>query len=205
MVAEDASFGLSHSRFAPRSAELSFLAFLLLIFVGLSPFAIRDPAALAAGESGANGAGDAMRQLCYAGVFALIVFAAWREQGLRVVAAVPPVLALLLAWCLLSAAWSPETAVTLRRAALESVIVLSTALSVSSLGIARSLQLLRGVLALVLIVNWLSIPLIHQAVHLPGEIDPNLVGDWRGLYFHKNIAGSVSAITAIVFLFSAWQ
>jgi O-antigen ligase len=29
------------------------------------------------------------------------------------------------------------------------------------------------------------------------------VGDWRGLYFHKNIAGSVSAITAMIFFFEA--
>ena len=32
-----------------------------------------------------------------------------------------------------------------------------------------------------------------------------LVGDWRGLYFHKNIAGAVSAITALVFFFSGWK
>jgi exopolysaccharide production protein ExoQ len=44
---------------------------------------------------------------------------------------------------------------------------------------------------------------VHNAIHLPGETDPGLVGDWRGLYFHKNIAGSVSAITAILFFFQA--
>jgi O-antigen ligase len=54
----------------------------------------------------------------------------------------------------------------------------------------------------VLLVNLASIALVHQAVHLPGEQDPGLVGDWRGLYFHKNIAGAVSAVTAIVFFFS---
>lgn len=191
--------------FGLRLEELAFLAFLLLIFVGLSPFAIRDPAALAAGESGIDGAGDLARQVCYASVFALIVFAALREQGTRVVFAVPPALALLLLWCLASSAWSPEAAVTLRRAALATVIVMSVMLSVSTIGVARSLQLLRWILGFVLIVNWLSIPLIHQAVHLPGEIDPKLVGNWRGLYFHKNITGGVAAITAIVFLFSFWD
>ena len=58
-------------------------------------------------------------------------------------------------------------------------------------------------LGTVLIINCISIPLVHNAVHLPGETDPGLVGDWRGLYFHKNIAGSVSAITAILFFFQA--
>jgi len=45
-------------------------------------------------------------------------------------------------------------------------------------------------------------PETAMAIHLPGEQDPALVGNWRGLYFHKNIAGAVSAITAIVFFFS---
>jgi O-antigen ligase len=82
------------------------------------------------------------------------------------------------------------------------VIVLSAMWSVETLGSERSLKLWRIVLAGVLVVNFLSIPLITQSVHLHGEADPSLVGNWRGLYFHKNIAGSVSAITAIVFFFS---
>ncbi|MDB5741581.1 MAG: hypothetical protein JWP16_2621, partial [Alphaproteobacteria bacterium] len=37
--------------------------------------------------------------------------------------------------------------------------------------------------------------------------DPALVGNWRGLYGHKNIAGAVCAITIILFLFtrSGWK
>jgi exopolysaccharide production protein ExoQ len=51
-------------------------------------------------------------------------------------------------------------------------------------------------------VNWLSIPLIQTAVHLPGEVDPSLIGDWRGLYGQKNTAGAVCVLTALLFLFS---
>ena len=40
------------------------------------------------------------------------------------------------------------------------------------------------------------------AVHLPGEIDPGLVGDWRRLYGQKNAAGAVCAMTALLFLFT---
>jgi exopolysaccharide production protein ExoQ len=54
----------------------------------------------------------------------------------------------------------------------------------------------------VLVVNFISIPLIPAARHVAGEIDPALVGNWRGLYGHKNVAGAVCAITAILFLFS---
>lgn len=182
-------------------ADSAFVLFLLLVFVGLSPFATRDPAALAAGQ--ASGAGDILRELAYSGTFLFVGFTAVRARGLAVLGAIPRFLGLLLLWCMLSAAWAPASDVTFRRAVLEALIVVSTMLGVAALGAERSLALLRLVLALVLIVNWISIPLVRNAVHLPGEIDPGLVGDWRGLYFHKNIAGSVSAITAILFFFQA--
>jgi exopolysaccharide production protein ExoQ len=51
-------------------------------------------------------------------------------------------------------------------------------------------------------VNWISIPLVQVAVHLPGEIDPGLVGNWRGLYEHKNVAGGICAMTVLLFLFT---
>jgi len=188
----------------PRLAEVAYFAFLLLIFVGLEPFAIRDATALTGAEA-ATGAGDALRQFAFASIFGLIVFASLREKGYRAFAAVPPVLALLLVWCLISSVWSPEPGISLRRAALEAVIVLSAMMSASALGSARSFQIFGWVLAGVLIVNWCSVPIVHQAVHLPGDPEPQLVGDWRGLYFHKNIAGAVSAISAIVFFFAAWD
>jgi len=186
-----------------RLADFAFVLFLLLIFVGLQPFAPRDPAALVAGESGFAGAGDVWRQVSYLGVFALVCFAAIRVQGFRALLCLSPIFAALLAWCALSALWSGAPDVVLRRALLEIVIVMSGMMSVVAVGAQRSLALLCGVLGAVLIVNWFSIPFVPNAVHLPGEIDPQLVGDWRGLYFHKNIAGSVSALTAILFFFRA--
>jgi exopolysaccharide production protein ExoQ len=188
----------------PPLAQIAYFAFLLLIFVGLEPFAIRDPDVLT-GAQAATGAGDALRQMAFASIFGLIIFACLREKGYRAFAAVPPMLALLLLWCLITSVWSPEPGISLRRAALEAVIVLSAMMSANALGNTRSFEILRWILAGVLIVNWLSIPLVHQAVHLPGDPEPQLVGDWRGLYFHKNIAGAVSAISAIIFFFAAWD
>src|SRR4029077_6486245 len=134
--------------------------------------------------------------LCIGG-FALI------QRGLGVVRTVPPMLIALLAWCLLSASWAAAPDVAVRRAALAIVVVVSTMLCVDIVGGERAFRIWRLVLAGVLIVNWLSIAFVHQAVHLPGEQDPGLVGDWRGLYFHKNIAGAVSAVSALVFFFTA--
>lgn len=186
-------------------APAAYVALLLLVFVGLSPFAVRDTAALSSGQDINAGAGDLARQICYLLVFAVIAGAALQKRGLRALDAIPVSLAILLAWCLLSALWAVEPAITLRRAGLAIVVVLSAMLSVNTIGVERSLRILRIVLASVLLVNWLSIPFVAQSVHLPGEADIQLIGDWRGLYFHKNIAGAVSALTSIVFFFFAFE
>lgn len=182
-------------------AEAAFVALLLLVFVGLQPFEVRDAAVSAIGVP-TTGAGDVLRQICYVAVFALILATAIRHRGLGAMTVVPVALGFLLLWCLSSALWADVPGIAFRRAGLEIVIVMSVFLSIDNIGVERALRLWRYVLIGVLIVNWISIPLIPQAVHQAGEADPGLIGNWRGLYFHKNIAGSVSAVSAILFLFS---
>jgi O-antigen ligase len=202
MVNEGLAIGVSRARQASWIGEAVLVAFLLLAFVGLSPFAPPPPAVTAFGGVATTGAGDLARQICYLAVFAAIVFGAVRTFGMTAFSPVPVLLVLLLAWCLSSALWSPEPGVTLRRAGLAVVLVVSAMLVVETVGAERSLVLWRWVLAAVLAVNIASIHFIPQAVHLAGEADPGLAGAWRGLYGHKNIAGSVGAMTAIVFLFT---
>jgi exopolysaccharide production protein ExoQ len=193
----------SRFRIEPRILDVLFIALLLLAFVGMQPFAIRNPATdLQTGPYQMTGSGDVVRQVVYLLVFATVATLAFLKRGFGVITAVPPLLSALLAWCLLSSVWASAPDVAVRRAALAIVVAISTVLCVDALGTDRSLRLWWFVLAAVLIVNWLSIAVVPQAVHLPGEQDPGLVGDWRGLYFHKNIAGAVSAISAIVFFFS---
>ncbi len=184
-------------------AEAGFVAFLLVVFVGVEPFAVRDYATLAIGESGFAGEGDSIRQILYLASLATIGLAAFDKRGIRALFGVPLPLAMLLIWCCASALWAAAPGVTFRRAGLEFVVVASAILSVDTLGFERSLKLLRNVLALVLIANWISIPIVPQAVHLPGEMDPSLVGNWRGMFFHKNIAGSTTALSAVIFLYYA--
>jgi O-antigen ligase len=188
---------------ATRVQEYAFAAFLLLVFIGLAPFAVRDPSVLVNGETIAAGEGDLIRQVLYLVIFATIVCASFQREGVRMIDAIPIGLAALLLWCGLSAFWAQEPGITIRRVGLEVVVVGSVMCSVNSLGAERAFRILRHVLALVLIINWLSIPIFPQAVHLPGETDPGIVGDWRGLYFHKNITGAVCALSAIIFLYYA--
>jgi O-antigen ligase len=182
--------------------EAAFAALLLLVFVGLSPFS-PPPQVAEFGGAVQTGAGDTLRQICYLAVFAVLAAGCLQKRGVRSLAIVPPLLALLLAWCMLSAFWAAAPGVAFRRAGLEIVLVLSVFLGVDAVGVEKSLLIWRWLLAAVLVVNIVSIPLIKTAVHNPGENDPGLVGDWRGLYGHKNIAGAVTALTAILFLFPA--
>jgi len=191
------------TRFSFGVMDAVFVVLMLLAFVGVQPFAIRNPATdLQTGPYQMTGGGDAFRQIFYLAIFASVLGFAFLRRGFALFSAVPPMLLLLLGWCLLSAVWASAPDVAMRRAGLAIVVALSAMFSIDALGVERAMRIWRYVLAGVLIVNWASIALVHQAVHLPGEQDPGLVGDWRGLYFHKNIAGAVSAITAIVFFFT---
>src|SRR5690348_12275488 len=124
-----------------RILEFAFGAFLLLVFIGLSPFAIRDPNVLASGETIAAGEGDLIRQICYLLIFGAIFVIASQREGLRAIDGVPVTLVLLLLWCGLSALWAAEPLITIRRVGLEVVVVLSVMLSVNGLGIDRSLRI----------------------------------------------------------------
>ena len=193
----------SDSRHARQAlfAAGAYIALLLLIFVGLDAF---SPPPLVAQFGGVPAAskGDVLRQISYLGVGLLVGLAAVQRLGIGALRAVPPVMALVLIWCLASALWAPEPNVVIRRAGLEVVIVVSLLLGTATVGGRTAFRWWRWLMALVLLVNFLSIPLIAAARHLPGEIDPALVGNWRGLYGHKNIAGAACAITAILFLFA---
>ena len=123
-----------------------------------------------------DGGGDAVRQVLYLVLVLCIGGFALFRRGLDVVRAVPPMLIVLLAWCLLSASWAAAPDVAVRRAALAIVVVVSTMLCVDVVGGERAFRIWWLVLAGVLIVNWLSIGFVHQAMHLPGEQDPGL---WR--------------------------
>ncbi len=198
------SFALSYAppREFSRSviAEIAFIALLLMMFVGLSPFA--PPVSPTSVNAAAPAPGDSLRQIVFLAILFPVLFASTLQRGWNVFRVVPLALIAMLAWCFFSIGWSGVPDVTLRRAALATIVVISTISSVDLLGGQRAFLLWRIVLAIVLAVNWLSIPLIPTAIHLPGEVDPSLIGDWRGLYGQKNTAGAVCVLTALLFLFS---
>jgi exopolysaccharide production protein ExoQ len=180
-------------------ATLAFTLFLALVFIGLSPF--MPPAAVSA-YGGVATSGDSLRQITYVLAFGMIIVASAQQYGLAMVRTVPVSIALLLGWCLASALWSDYSGVVIRRAGLEIIIVLSVFLGVGALGAQRAFAIWKWMLLAILVVNWLSIPVIPAARHFTTELDTALIGNWRGLYGHKNITGAVCVVTALMFLFT---
>ena len=177
-------------------AQVAFTGFLFFIFVGLEPFALHD------GLEGAvnlTGGGDAARQIIYLTAFFIIVGLGLRLRGERLLNSFPLPLVVLLAWCLVSVTWAIEPGISARRLILTVMLVASVFCGVDMLGTRRTLQSLRLVLIVVMIVNLVSVFIIPQAVHLAYEDEADLIGDWRGLHPHKNIAGPIAALAALLF------
>jgi exopolysaccharide production protein ExoQ len=177
-------------------AQSIFAVFLILIFVGLTPFPSSE--SLASGLI-ATGEGDLTRQISYLVAFVIVVGLAFATRGQMALRAFPVPLAIVLIWCLLSIGWAIAPDIAARRVTLTIILSCCVMFSVDMLGVQRSLQVLRFVLAAILIVNCISLLFIPQAIHLPGELEVELTGDWRGMHGHKNIAGPIAALSALLF------
>lgn len=184
----------------PLLAEIGFTGLLLLLLVTLHPF--HPPAGNTAGLSAIETvATDIWRQISFTGVFVIACIATVWYRPAALFKAMPLGIMALLGWCLLSAVWSDAGGIVFRRAVLITEVSGTALLGTALLGAERAFSRLRLVLVIVLAANWISIPIIPTAVHLAGEQDPKLIGNWRGLYDQKNVAGAVCALTVLQFLF----
>jgi exopolysaccharide production protein ExoQ len=177
-------------------AQTAFGAFLYLVFVGLTPFALQNLSE----EMAPNPEGDLARQICYIACFVVIVGLAFAYRRQMVLKAVPIPLAFVLVWCLTSVGWSVNSGISLRRLILGVIIVTCVMCGVDTLGTQRTLRVLRFVLATIIIADCVSLLLVPQAVHLPDELEAELAGNWRGMHGHKNIAGPIAALSGMLFL-----
>jgi len=139
------------------------------------------------------------RRAVFLSVFVLALFGAMVSRFKRALS-VPPAVWMMLAWCLISVAWSVAPEIALRRAILLLVIVVTAFLCVNVLGY-RALKTIGFVLAAILAFDWLSLLFLQNAVHLPNDPDATLAGRWRGLHAHKNAAGFVMAVSFLLYIF----
>jgi exopolysaccharide production protein ExoQ len=185
-------------RFAPpvylQTLTFAFLGLVLLTLLG--PFmTFNNPAT--------SGTGSPLRQGLYLLVCltALVGLRPWADPARLL--PVPLPLTIALAWCAASLLWAIEPGIAVRRLVLTAGIIWAIFATVPRLGYDRTVLLLRVMLALSVVASFLAVfawPAfgIHQ---IDESYDKALIGDWRGIFLHKNIAGAVSALTVIAFAF----
>jgi O-antigen ligase len=114
---------------------------------------------------------------------------------------------LLLAWLtIVSVALSVDPGVSARRFVLSfATFLLAAMLPWLTRGLKHFTALMLGTAALVLVLSYLGILLVpHLTIHQANDlIEPEIAGDWRGIYGHKNAAASLMAVLVYVGWFVA--
>ena len=190
-------------RDVPRSGEILLYASAAAFFslVLLAPFMLIVE--VSADQVQLTGEGSSARQVGYLIILAASIFAALRfGEGWRALLLPWPML-LALGWCWLSLAWAVNPDIGVRRLVLTTIAVWNTFIIVQTAGYERTMNVLRALFVVLLAINFITV-LVDPAVgiHLakPNGLGNALIGNWRGLMGHKNVAGAVCALTVILFM-----
>jgi O-antigen ligase len=175
--------------------DVLFAMILLVIWIGTKPFG-----ALAPGEVEAQG-GNLVNQLTFAGLAAASIGALWLTGGRALKPLLQPSYAILLGWLFVSVAISAEADDALRALAFTVITMLLAATIYALPGDAERFRaLLFGSALAALALSWFGvIAMSDVAIHTDDDpIEPEHAGSWRGHFTHKNIAGAMMAIFAII-------
>jgi O-antigen ligase len=178
------------------------LLVLSLIVVPLDSFSdLSDPL-----MSGAWEAGDLLNQVSYTLMCFLTLSMIPNRRYRQFLSGFTPLAIAALAWLGVSALTSQNPELSLRRLAFTFVVYLMAAGWVLVPAGIRQLSMILSVLAGgVLVLCYAGIVLapsrtIHQFADV---LEPDLAGDWRGIFGHKNEAGAVMVLMTFVGLFIA--
>lgn len=146
------------------------------------------------------GSGNAARQLTYLGLLlAALIGARALKYPFRIVAALPVTVWCVLAFCWMSVAWSLDPGTSVRRLVLTSMMIVGVMLTVRVVGFqatARALIVTMVALLGISLLTVLSLPGI--GIHQPNDFDAaDLVGNWKGVLGHKNVAGPLASLVII--------
>ena len=151
-------------------------------------------------------AGNIANQLGYSTLFVLL--AAWNlcHQPQRLLLLVRPVLLVTLFWFALSVATSWDPALSARRLAFACVTI---GIAGMVLLVPKSPRHFADVLAVVVLIVlaacYLGVALVPQlSIHQASDaIEPELAGDWRGVFGHKNETSAVMVLFIFIGIFVA--
>ena len=178
-----------------------FVAALLLVWISVHPFAELSGAT----PVDADDAGDRLNQLAYlllaAGFAAFLI--KHDVRSLRPL--VTPVFALTMAWLVVSVLLSQHPGLSARRFVLAAIVIMiAAALPLLPRNVRHFSDLLAGCVLAVLALCYLGVLLAPSlSIHQVSDGLEDVVGNWRGLFSHKNTAGSMMALFIFIGLFVA--
>jgi hypothetical protein len=179
------------------AAVLALLMLMGMLVLGGLPLQIKE-------ASPETAQGDSFRQLWYGSIFLLLLVGLqfWRAPGR--LWNLPVSLWATLAWCAASCTWAFDAEISWRRLILTAMLIWTVFQIVGQLGFDRTARMLRLLLIITLVLNFVAVAVLPTGIHHLGErVDPELAGNWRGVMMHKNVAGPVCAITILSFAFGA--
>lgn len=175
-------------------SNFCFAAFLALILIGVAPFqewVMTDQ----------TGQGDIVNQVLHLGILFMLLFGSGGALRLRQLQPLPLSVVALLAYCLLTVTWAIDPMIALRRLILTSLVIWVLFRCVADLGYERVLLIMRGALIILLVLNFATVLFTPYGVHPALREESTVVGNWRGLMPHKNIAGAACAFMVILEIF----
>jgi O-antigen ligase len=182
----------------PREGPMLFALAVMMVMVVLGPL-------MTTSDLPFTGEGNPVRQGVYLAIALLVAWAARPLEAPRRLLAVPLPLVVALGYCWLSLAWSIAPDIAVRRLVLTCTIAWTICCAVRQLGFEKPANLLRVVLVIALVVNFIAVfGFPATGIHQFNEGgDKTLIGDWRGIMMQKNFAGALCAVTILMFLFDA--
>jgi exopolysaccharide production protein ExoQ len=152
--------------------------------------------------------GDMIRQITYFMTFIVVGAATFIFMRPKSVIPISTAYNVACLWCLFSAIYALQPGISIRRAIGMYIILLAVGWCIQNLGAAKTIRAVYIFLAGVITASYMAvllskIPLFAFAVHPPDEIDTSLVGAWRGVIPHKNIAGAVMIHASLFFFHHA--
>jgi O-antigen ligase len=180
------------------------LGVLLFALIALLVMALAGGVLDAGTKASLTGAGNPFRQTVYFGGVLLTIWAIRPLDQPKRLLAVPVMIVIALGWCLVSLTWAIDPAIAARRLLLTAIIIWQIFMATQQLGYARTVGVLRWVMAGLLLANFVTVLLFPEiGIHQPGEVEQQLTGNWRGVLEHKNFAGAACAMTILLFVFDA--
>lgn len=189
---------MSNFAFIPRKGDRLELGKLLIVLslAGLLTLTLARPYITLANPVAYPNA-SYIRQLGYAFLVLLTALGAWIDNGFHRFITVPVPIVLLLLWCWFSLCWSTYPSASLSRLILTTSVVWLAFTCVDRLGAQRSLLIIQTFLVLTLVINFAFV-LLYPTIGIANTAYPNDPHQWRGAMGHKNIAGTVAALTALI-------